>query len=379
MKQAATFGKKLAGMALVMLMTATSLAGCGNAPEAKEAAGNGTTESAPMSAENPQTTKKGTYTLSEAFGQKGTHIWYMVEEMGGNIGKDSSIREIFVVQDGQVQAYNYSCSLGELAQLTDEEILEKLDEKAAEMEERTKEPLKEALEIANLALAQPWFEGLDWRWDEGEGLYFFYDFSAWKTEYEQYKTDLENYQQAVPGSYHLCIYTDSTGTKTATEAIKFDNTLFEMPECRDPKFEIIDGQICCFEGGIKFMGESLWESPTDMSVYADPGTENLEQIKEVLERETAADGRPAGFIEYIGIDSLNILSVGSGGYKYIATGPVNAPEDGIQVYTSFYNGFSVGGDGSWRDGSLITRVDGKVNFLLDEAGTKGIVMDDKKF
>ncbi len=33
MKQAATFGKKLAGMALVMLMTATSLAGCGNAPE----------------------------------------------------------------------------------------------------------------------------------------------------------------------------------------------------------------------------------------------------------------------------------------------------------------------------------------------------------
>ena len=82
------------------------------------------------------------------------------EETGYSIGKDSSVRPVYVVQDGQVQVYDYSFSLGELAQLTDDEILEKLDEKASETKEREMTTAKEALEVAELALAKPWFEGL---------------------------------------------------------------------------------------------------------------------------------------------------------------------------------------------------------------------------
>ena len=88
MKQSVTFKKRLAGAALAALMAAASLTGCGDAPESEDAAGDSTV----ISAEEPKTTKKGTYTLSEAFSQKGTHIWYMVEETGYSIGKDSSVR-----------------------------------------------------------------------------------------------------------------------------------------------------------------------------------------------------------------------------------------------------------------------------------------------
>lgn len=387
MKQAATFGKRLAGMALVMLMTAASLAGCGDVPEAEEAAGNGTTESTPMSAENPQTTKKGTYTMSEAFGQKGTHIWYMVEEMGGSIGKDSNVTTIYVVQDGQVQVYDYSFSLGELAQLTDEEILEKLAEKAAETEERDRETVKEALEIAELALAEPWFDGVFLSPYTDEGFFCFYDFSACKAEYEQYKTDLENYEWTVPGgSYNLCIYTDSTDTKTATEAVKFENTASAIPQYRTIEFEIVDGQIYCnhYNGELSsYYGFGGLLEGNYGYEEADPPTPNMEQIKEILERDLTAENWELSFefIEFVPYEDSHYTSPepSGSGHKYIATGPVNAPEDGIQVYTSFYNGFSVGGDGSRRDGSLITRIDGKVNFLLDEAGTKGIVLDDKNF
>ncbi len=387
MKQATTFRKRLTGMALATLMATTILTGCDNTTEAEGAAGTGTTGGAPMSAGNPKATKKGTYTLSEALGQKGTHIWYFTKDMGGSIGKDSNVETIYVVQDGQVQVYDYSFSLGELAQLTDEEILEKLAEKAAETEEKDRQTVKEALEIAELALAEPWFDGVVLSPHMGDGFFCLYDFSACKAEYEQYKTDLENYEWTVPGdSYSLCIFTDSTGTKTATEAVKFGSTASMIPQYKDIEFKISDGQIYCdyYEshlesydcyGGLR-EGNHVYEE-------ADPPTPNMEQIKEILENNITAEYWEYSFefIEFVPYKDHYYTSPdpSSSWHKYTATGPVNAPEDGIQVYTSFYNGFAVEGNGSRNDGSLITKVDGKVKFLLDEAGTKGIVMDDKKF
>lgn len=131
-----------------------------------------------------------------------------------------------------------------------------------------------------------------------------------------------------------------------------------------------------------------WESSGEVILDADAFFPNLEQIKEVLSREIAGqfEEEEVYFAEYI-VDSemleflgLDDRSPSDGSYhKYVATGPVSAPEDGIQVYTSFYNGFEVSGKGTRRDGSLITRVDGKVNFLLDETGTEGIALDDESF
>lgn len=141
--------------------------------------------------------------LNEYLANGKRNIWYDVKAEDGIIGKDSDILNIYVFQDGQVTVYTKNdaeqvfdaSTLGMVAKLTDDEIVEKL-------EEGNKKALQEELDNCIAS-----FESLENRDSyEQELLDFYKSYSI---------TDSQ------PDKYAIGVETDETGNATQKETIYY--------------------------------------------------------------------------------------------------------------------------------------------------------------
>ena len=142
--------------------------------------------------------------LNEYLANGKRNIWYDVKAKDGIIGKDNDILSIYVFQNGQVTVYTKSdaeqvfedFTLGMVAKLTDDEIVDKL-------EEGNKKELQKELESCIAS------------WEEGKGsgaeetLNFYKSYSIIGSQ---------------PNKYAIEIETDETGNATQTERVYYVDT-----------------------------------------------------------------------------------------------------------------------------------------------------------
>lgn len=201
-------------LALVLAMvTSLSLVACGGNSTEKS------TENANAGkAETEQVEDDGTTYFSEFFTTDKNRICYELWNDEG--GKNSEIRKVYVFQDGKAWMYplrdlQIDIRMGDVAQMTDEEILTLLDEKLQEV-------LDKEIEACNKVLSMNIYSDFYYHEDRWETLCTGMD--VVKAGIEKYKGTLENFDAKVNFAISDIVYevyTDDTGNYVDYEIVRW--------------------------------------------------------------------------------------------------------------------------------------------------------------
>lgn len=314
--------------------------------------------------------EKTEYTLSECFSKEGTNIWYYIDDEY-SLGKDARITAVYVFEDGSlikhsVSGYDgYGYKLGDIAQMSDEEIIAELENVNQTKQQERLQKLEKDIAVAEAALAQGF---LDQPFTQQDGVRTVWaDVTKYKSEFEKYLADLKQYDCTqlwkyadlnlrgvlgpVKGDYELAIYTDSTGNHTDYEKLKFNyyhalypNSVISFYRAGDSRlFDSNDDSIHMSTADLTHICEYKFE-PIDSCYVNDyyTLTENITYKSAEVEYETAE-------LRFTGALIRNVA--------------------GVEVYDSNYGGYNCSG------GFFITRIENPTTFKLDDVGAEGIEVD----
>ena len=301
-----------------------------------------------------------TYTLSSSFSTASDSIWYYVSD-DEIIGKDTEILKLFVFKDGELKIHNNydgNYSLGDFAKMTDEEIIQTLEEYQAEKEKNIQENVDNLIADYD-KLLQMDLDLFD-KVVSFEDINF--DFTAIKSEIEKAKNECSNFVYPTSEDvYQIAIYTDHTGNTTTKETISYSG-IVQVSNASSSRFQEIAGTL----EAIDYMNkEGMTDNTSDefYDVYL-----NYEYLLSLC-KDVNEDGNTyiaSGFglgspSAYVSDDPLKINLVNG----------IDSTRGSTQIYDSYYGGYIC------EDRYLITRSDNTVNFVLDPVGTEGIEVDPK--
>ena len=201
--------KKRVLAALLTLATAFSFVACGNSEENGEA-GNEVIVQDVKDVEDVEA--DGVIYFSEFFSPDVNNICYCIEEEGA---KDSVIHEVYVFRDGQAWMYpvkelKIPLELGDVAKMTDDEVIESLDAAIQEIYSKEIEACEQLLtmDINN----------------EYTGYYgsTYTGLSEFKNAVTEYKQNLENFDARTDFAltdFVYEVYTDDTGNYAEEEYV----------------------------------------------------------------------------------------------------------------------------------------------------------------
>lgn len=383
--------RKLWKFMSVALCGAMLLTGCGNSGSEKDSGGFGKNKITEQS-------------LSSAFSTDNDTIWYFIDtsESHKALGKDSYPSKYFISNNGEFTYYSFAnekvpYSLGELSQMTDDEIIEALESTKSSDSSDTETKIalcNQAIDTVDQVASE--YSDIDDRLsDYGES----YTISEIREGLEKYKNYLETTgENDTINEYGLesyALYTDSTGNNVMTEGIAYSNTYtVQVVSDADSDLEYIRDVIDNVESYIneeikvKCAEDILNDVFSSYPEYADSFTLPDEIVDEMIEgnddaynaymedaADCAADWMLAEMIasglashaKQFMVDDFSPISNKKFSYvRDIQTGLQNA-----QVYDSWYGGYRC------EDGYLVTRTDENVNFVLDSLDTPNAVIDPK--
>lgn len=369
--------KLMAGVMAACMIT--SLAACGDTQtDGKTDSSNpGSTKEESGKEEEPE---EVSYTFSEALAWDGIHIWYELNKNSNPIGKDSKVEFYYIMEDGELKVYANPVrhTLGELAKMTDEEIIAMLE---SENQEAAREDVAVHLESAQQILKE---NGTVIMADNGYDRYWVseVDYTPYLSIYEQYAADLARYNRDVSNiSYNLHINTDSTGNNTQTEewlvsydslkkpeisvSVQFDETASILCDAsisdRDTYFVMSDGTNVEVRSREYYGdGEEIDWPPMIQKTLEEP------IIKNVLK-----SGQFFYIHFYSGVENFSVEYNGEDWDERSYTiHLLSGSYTNYQVYDCYYGGYFLKGDGH-----LLTRTGELTSFTLDEVGTDGIEID----
>lgn len=264
-------------LALVLAMvTSLSLVACGGNSTEKS------TENANAGkAETEQVEDDGTTYFSEFFTTDKNRICYELWNDEG--GKDSEIKQVYVFQDGKAWMYplrdlQIDIRMGDVAQMTDEEILTLLDEKLQEV-------LDKEIEACNKVLSMNIYS--DFYFD-GDEDYLCTGMDVVKAGIEKYKGTLENFDAKVNFAISDIVYevyTDDTGNYVDYEIARWTQKNCDASTIGFMQYVLRDAQdeagvqrwLVMEEGGVNITTEdgSTFGNIIEYEVRLNDGTENI--------------------------------------------------------------------------------------------------------
>lgn len=314
--------------------------------------GNGNSNVKKESSEEQAENQK---TLSSVFSMDNNAIWYFVdtsESNTKNLGKDSYPDEYYIFSDGELTYYYFSdetvpYSLGELSQMTDDEIITALESMSSESPDNSNRQ-SERLEACNQTIAL--MEQVSEYSEQIDSMLPTYGLSGTvsdaKALLEQCKSILESTNESDTGTTYslkgFALYTDSTGNNVLSEDIAYGYIRSLSPSDR------VNFDFEGFNDELSHVLSALENQETDIEqlmILLAPLC-NVENQGDII-----LEGDQAKHISYI---------------EDISGGLTNA-----QVYDSYFGGYRC------KDGYLVTKTDEKTTFVLDSLDTPNIVIDPK--
>ena len=302
-----------------------------------------------------------TLSVSQCFSDTADGIWYVTYD--GGFAKDDYFDRILVFRQGKLTTYSHDTlldvrlpTMGELARMTDEEILDRLATITDESfnaciqrgEQRTYSEADLSIRESWVDQFPDWFEQYYRRQPERNAIYdqgmeLLTELEALcRAKYQKLLDDANDVKAKASAElpYQVEIYTDDSGNQTKVEVLRSQRTVVSMVRMYDLGFFMHEAFIA--------VGDSLeWNNTNPMQ--RDEWIARWNQTEESAEIEVS---------EY----PMEIKI--SYGMSFDDSCP------GKQIYDSYYNGFRLDGGGM-----LLTRVDKGYTFVLDEVGTPGIVVD----
>lgn len=342
--------RKLLLLLCVVTCLLSLLTACGKDKETGSQ-GNGNSNAKKESSEEQAENQK---TLSSVFSTDNNAIWYFVdtsESSTKNLGKDSYPYDYYIFNNGELTYYSFSeatvpYSLGELSQMTDEEIITALEAIRSESSNNSDGQSKKLEEcnqtIALMEQVSEYSEQINSMLPE---FGISGTFSDAKAHLEQCKSILESTNESDTGTTYslkgFALYTDSTGNNVLSEDIAYGYIRSLSPTGR------VNFDFEGFNEELSYVLEHDGYQEIDIEWL----TQLLMPLCDVenqgdIIREEQAEG-----ISYI---------------EDISGGLTNA-----QVYDSYYGGYRC------KDGYLVTRTDENTIFVLDSLDTPNIVIDPK--
>lgn len=314
-------------------------------------------------------------TLSSVFSMDNNAIWYFVdtsESHTKNLGKDSYPHEYYIFNNGELTYYYFSdetvpYSLGELSQMTDEEIITALESMSSESPDNSNRQ-SERLEACNQTIAL--MEQISEYSEQIDSMLPLYGYSGTvsdaKALLEQCKSILESTNENDTGTTDslkgFALYTDSTGNNVLSENIAYGYIRSLNPSDRvnfdfEGFNEALSATLEELEVNLAEM-EEYYENHQDDSYRYEDEKRIMEPL--VLLMAPLCDVENQGDI--IREEQTERISY----IEDISSGLTNA-----QVYDSYYGGYRC------KDGYLVTRTDENTIFVLDSLDTPNIEIDPK--
>lgn len=321
---------------------------------------------------------------SSCFSTDTNAIWYYIEPDNGYvIGKDMEVEQAYVFADGKCNRYdvNGAYTLGELSQISDEEIIAMLEENCSfPIDSGSIIGEKEACEqilaseyMEDCTINYPLESKYGYKPQE-QFTYSFENMSVVKEAIEKYKNELDevidNRGNVTEAACTLAIYTDSTGNNTSYEEVVFEYT--PIRSC---------GAASTLAEGLSDIEQDFWAALyvlNNLDEYITYNTEyyDVEDLEsgfneyDLLEIVELFGGLPSKYIiEECAIDAI-IKDTKSD--KIVLINGMDGSTGNAQVYDSYYGGFLCEGYNY-----LLTRTGENTSFKLDEVGTEGIAVDPK--
>lgn len=349
--------KRLVAVMLVLIMTMGMWA-CGKTESNSD---NG------LENENQKDIEAEEYTLSSSFSTDSDSIWYYIKD-DETLGKDATISKAFVFKDGEFKIYNFTSekpyTLGDFAQMMDEEIIQKLEEYQLQEKEKVQARVDELKRYYDILLQSGMLDAPVYALREGDAnTRISYDFTAIKADVENNRNELDSFiYPESEDTYQLAIYTDSTGNKTSTESIKYGG-LVEVRHARDL---------------INAINEERFDDKTwldDYDINAEEENDLFYYFFSRLCDINESKGSDSNFYDMYTMGQFNVdmysAYISDTIDEVVIVNGIDATRGSIQVYDSYYGGYFC------EDGKLITRSENTVNFKLDDVGTEGIEVDPK--
>lgn len=335
--------KKLVMLVLALSMVITLCACGGDSSATNGSEGNKGSESSKDSQAvgESETEKEEIIRVSECFNKENL-IWYQTD----GTGKNAEIESVLIYKDGKLYRYGgfidddffwgeEKLTLGDVAKLSDEEVIEKVENMVYSI-------LKEAIEAEKAAgdviLSQITSGQENYVITLFERVKFVMPVSMLQKYYDSLDSYLTLDMFAVDAKFAL--YTDETGNDIAYETLKFygDRITSVSSFFRD----IVDGNTT--NGKWKPVGEFDED-------YGNWLEWKLEKIRESRIYKYSSEGAMYGH-----------TMIQGGTYE---------------VYDSTYGGFEWGAKGMGYY-YLLTRADKNVSFKIDLMGTEGVEIDPEK-
>lgn len=314
-------------------------------------------------------------TLSSVFSMDNNAIWYFVdtsESSKKNLGKDSYPDEYYIFNNGELTYYYFSdetvpYSLGELSQMTDEEIITLLESMSNESSDNSNRQ-SEKLEACNQTIAL--MEQVSEYSEQIDSMLPLHGYSGTvsdaKALLEQCKGILESTNESDTGRIYslkgFALYTDSTGNNVMSEDIAYGYIRSLSPSDR-VNFD--------FEGFNEALSATLEELEVNLA--------EMEEYYENLQDDSYQYEDEQRLMEPLMLLMTDLCDVENQGniiWEEQAEG-ISYIEDisggltNTQVYDSYYGGYRC------KDGYLVTKTDEKTTFVLDNLDTPNIVIDPK--
>lgn len=261
---------------LLTMITALSFVACGSSNENNA---NGTNV---QGAEDIEA--DGVIYFSEFFSPDSNNICYCIEEEGA---KDSVIHKVYVFKDGQAWMYplrdlRIHLELGEVAKMTDDEILVMLDSK-------TQEVFDKEIDACNQLLAMDAYNDYVGEYGTYTGI------SKVKDAIEEYKQYLEGFdakEEFALTDFVFEVYTDATGNNVEEEYVQYTQKSCNLSIIRFAQTALNDGADN-FISEILFAGDGSypgWVNDTlEGSNMVDCKINYMKEPKEVYEKVWSAE------------------------------------------------------------------------------------------
>ena len=340
---------------LLLLLCATTcslalLTACGKGTET----GSQSNGSSNANMESNEVQDENQKTLSSAFSTDSNVIWYLVDSSGNvakTLGKDSRPDDYFVFQNGMLTVYQFAdewepYTLGELSQMSDDEIITALATKVSEKSDYSSQKLEECNQaIAYVEQVSEYSEQIDSRLPE-------YGVSGTVSNAKDFLEQCKNILESTTTddgvkTYKLknfALYTDSTGNNVISEGIAYEYIHSVNPlDSMGLNFTSLNNDI-----------SSILSSVKENSIDQGEGIDQLTGILMPLcdsESQSILTETKKNEVIYI---------------KEISSSITNA-----QVYDAYFGGYKC------KDGYLVTRTDENTNFVLDDLDTPNVVIDPK--